>query len=61
MKINRAADLGKYRVIAAHAHTIARVHGRAALTDEDVAGNDGFSAEFLHAKTAAGGIATVAG
>src|SRR5918994_4382370 len=61
IKTNRATDLGKYRVIAAHAHTVARMHCRATLADEDVAGDDGLAAEFLHAKTAAGGVATVAG
>jgi len=61
MKIHRAAGLGKNRVIAAHAYSGAGMHGRATLADEDIAGNDGLAAEFLHAETATGGVATVAG
>src|SRR4051794_28838408 len=61
MKIHRAADLGKYRVIAAHAHAVTGMHGRTALADEDVAGDHSLAAEFLHAEASSSGVASVAG
>ena len=47
-------------VILAQAHIHARINAGTALTDDDVARNDGFAPEFLNAKTTAGGIATIA-
>ena len=40
----------KKRVILAHADIDAGMPGRAALTNDDVARNDGFAAELLHAE-----------
>jgi hypothetical protein len=47
-------------VILAQAHIHARINAGAALTDDDVARNDGFAAKLLNAKTTAGRIATIA-
>src|SRR5690625_1168082 len=47
------------RVIAAHADILARPPFRAALAADDVAGNDGFTAEFLDAEPPPGAVATV--
>ena len=52
MKLNLTVDLGKDRVILAHAHAFGWPELRAALTHQDVAGDDCFATVFLHAKTA---------
>src|SRR5271166_3464600 len=54
-----AVDERKDRVVAAEADIGAGLHLGAALAHDDVAGNDGFAAELLHAETAALGIAAV--
>src|SRR5690606_41050534 len=46
-------------MVLAHADVDARVPLGTALTNEDVAWNDGFAAELLHAKALRLGIATV--
>ena len=46
-------------MVAAHSDTEAGMHFGAALTDENVAGDDDLSAEFFHAEALAAGIATV--
>src|SRR6056297_685457 len=51
----------KDRVILADADALARPPLGAALTHDDVAGDDGFAAELLHAKAAARGVAAIAG
>ena len=56
-----AGDGCEDRVIPAEAHTLSGMHHRAALADDDVAGDDGFAAEVLDAETAARRIAAVAG
>src|SRR5688572_7733477 len=52
---------GEQRVIGADADVEARAHRGAALADQDVAGEHGFTAELLHAETLAVRFATVAG
>ena len=47
-------------VVAADADIDAGLPARAALADDDVAGDDGLTAEFLDAEAAAFGIAAVA-
>ncbi len=56
-----AVDDGEDRVVAAEAHVGAGLPARAALADDDVAGDDGLAAGLLDAEAAAFGIATVAG
>jgi hypothetical protein len=56
-----AVNKGEDRVVAAETHIGARIPLGAALTDQDVAGNDGLAAELLDAEAAALGIAAVAG
>jgi len=51
----------KDRVILAHAHAFGRPELGAALTHDDVAGDDSFAAIFLYAQTTPSGVATVAG
>ena len=41
--------------------SLAHVPEMAALADDDVAGDDSFATELLHAETTASGITTVAG
>jgi len=53
VELHSAFDLGKNRVIAAHAYVFTGPPLGAALTHEDVARDHGFAAVFLHAKTAA--------
>ena len=60
-KLDLAMDGCKNRVILADADAGSGVPGGAPLTDDDVAGDDTFAAEALHAKSAACGIAAVAG
>src|SRR5512137_2130219 len=47
------------RMVAADAHALAGVELGAALADDDVAGDDGLAAEFLHAEALAARVATV--
>src|SRR4051812_10212889 len=56
-----AVDQGEDRVVTAEADIGAGIPLGAALTHQDVAGNDGLAAELLDAEAAAFGIATVAG
>src|SRR4028119_206279 len=51
---------GKEGVVFAHAHVHARVHFRAALTNDDVAGEHLLIAELLDAQTTACRVAAVA-
>lgn len=60
-EIHGAGNSCKNRVILADADAGSGVPGGAALADDDVAGNDAFAAESLHAKPPACGIAAVAG
>jgi hypothetical protein len=53
-------DLGEQGVVRAHADIKAGMPGGAALTRNDVAGNDDFPAERLDTEALALGIATVA-
>ena len=50
---------GEQRVIGADADVRARAHRGAALADQDVAGEHGFTAELLHAETFAVRFAAV--
>src|SRR6185436_11463842 len=49
------------RVVGAQAHVRARAHGGAALADQDVAGENAFAAELLHAEALAVRFAAVTG
>ena len=60
VEAHAATRRGEQRVILAQAHIHARIDAGAALTDDDVARNDGFAAKFLNAKATAGRIATIA-
>ena len=60
-EFNLAVDGCKNRVILANAHAGSGVPGGAALADDDVACHDVFAAEALYAKSAACGVAAVAG
>ena len=53
MELHIAVDGCKDGVIPAHANAFAGPHLGAALTQDDVAGNDGFTAIFLDAETTA--------
>src|SRR6187399_3551473 len=59
-KLHAARLEGEQRVIGADADVRARAHRGAALADQDVAGENGFSAELLHAETFAVRFAAVA-
>ncbi len=48
-------------VVLADADIVARVPFGAALADDDIAGDDAFTAEFLDAEAAASGVTSVAG
>ncbi len=50
---------GEDGVVAAHAHALAGLELGATLTHDDVAGDDGLTAELLDAEALAAGIATV--
>lgn len=52
---------GEERVVLAHANVHARVDAGAALTNDDVAGNDGLAAEDLYSAALTGTVTTVAG
>src|SRR6056297_3252996 len=56
-----AVGHGEDRVILAHADTLARPPLGAALAHDDVARDDGFATELLHAEAAAGAVAAIAG
>ena len=61
LELHAAIDHGEDGVILAEADIGARLPPGAALADDDVAGDDGFTAVFLDAKAAAFGVAPVAG
>lgn len=54
-----AVDEGEDGVVTADADAGTGVEFRAALADEDVAGDDGLAAEFLHAEALAARVASV--
>ena len=56
-----AVDSGKNRVVDADPNARAGMPLGAALTHNNVAGDNGFAAELLDAETAASGIAAIAG
>src|SRR5690606_13103037 len=60
-ELDIAGGGGEERVVAAHADIAARMKLGAALAHDDVAGDDGFATELLHAQPLAGGIAAVPG
>lgn len=53
VKHDLAIDQREKRVITAATDAEARMHFGAALADDDVAGDDGLAAEFLHAEALA--------
>ena len=55
-----AVHKGEDGVVAAHAHALAGVPFGAALADDDVASDNDLSTEFLHAKTLAARVASIA-
>src|SRR6516165_6252029 len=59
MKFDVALDLRKQSMVGAHAHIEAGMPGGAALTGNDVTGNDMLAAEDLDAKALALGITSV--
>src|SRR5262249_2373341 len=59
LELDLAVHRAEQRVIRAHAHVRARVHLRAALTNEDVAGQNRFAAEALHTEPLGVGLAAV--
>ena len=59
IKLNPAIHEGEDGVIAAKADVPAGNELRSALADDDIAGDDDLSAEFLDAKTLALAVATV--
>ena len=46
-------------MIAAKSYVLSRMPFGASLTDDDVAGNDGFPAEFFNAEPLTAGVASV--
>jgi hypothetical protein len=50
LKSDFSGDLGKQRVIGAHAYVETHFETRAPLADEDAARSDGLTAKSLHAK-----------
>src|SRR5690349_3156121 len=60
-ELHLTLDQGEQGVVLADADIGAGMELRAALTDDDVAGDDALTTELLDAKTTAGAIATVAG
>jgi hypothetical protein len=59
-EIHLTADGGEDGVIAAYAYALARMEGSAALTDQDVSGEDDFAAKFLEPEATARCVAAVA-
>jgi hypothetical protein len=59
IKTHLTINQRKNRVVAAEADVLAGQKLRAALADDDVAGNDGFAAKFLYAEPLADAVATV--
>src|SRR3712207_9081197 len=59
-KRDTAVGKRKEGMVLADADVGARVPAGTALTNDDVAGDDGFAAELLHAEATAGAVATVA-
>ena len=59
VKANFAVHEGEDGVVAAETDVLAGQELGAALADDDVAGDDGLAAEFLHAEAFAGAIAPV--
>ncbi|CAH1658273.1 hypothetical protein CHELA20_53409 [Hyphomicrobiales bacterium] len=59
-EVDAACAKREERMVFAHADVGARVHLGAALADKDVAGNDAFATELLHAETPAVRVTTVA-
>lgn len=58
-KLHIAFYSGEYGVVTTQAYTLTRVPLCAALTDDDIARNDSFATELLHAKAFALCVATV--
>jgi hypothetical protein len=61
LELDLTLDQSEEGMIGADADISAGVELGAALTDQDVAGNNGFAAELLDAETTTRGVATVAG
>ena len=59
VKAHLAIDEGENGVIATETDALARVPLGPALTDDDIAGDDGLTAEFLHAAALAIRVASV--
>ena len=61
LEVNAAIDESKQRVIAADAHALTRMDVGAALTNQDVAGQNKLTVAALYAQTLGLGITAVLG
>ena len=61
MPVGRTGGQSEQRVVAATADVDAGVEVRAALADDDLAGEDLLTAEALHAEALSVGVTTVTG
>jgi len=61
LKLDDPFDQCVDRMVFAHTHAVAGMDFGAALSNDDVAGNDMLAAEFLHAQPSSGGVAVILG